>query len=184
MFHAKSSVDTQLNLRRPRLRHLKSSHLGSLVATALFAASAMVVLTSPGRAQAERTGAELWSIGGCANCHGNLAAGDGDPAYPTGPNLRESGLDRDLFTETVACGRPSTPMPYNLVNAYVEVECYGMGLGAPPEGTARGADFTGEQVDLLIDFLFENVVGQRRITRENCAMFFGGNANSPACRQF
>jgi hypothetical protein len=124
-----------------------------------------------------------WQEGGCFNCHGNLAAGDGDPAYPAGPSLRSSRLDRDLLVTTISCGRPGTGMPMNLVGAYMETPCYGLPLGEPP-GVSRGANFTAEEIEALVDFLLENVVGVRTITRENCAVFFGGNLNAPACLQY
>src|SRR5258708_3332723 len=53
----------------------------------------LVALMAP--SQAQNAGATLWARSGCADCHGNLAAGDGDPAYPHGPNLRRTLLTRD-----------------------------------------------------------------------------------------
>jgi hypothetical protein len=47
-----------------------------------------------------------------------------------------------------------------------------------------GANFTAEQIEVLVDFLMEEVVGVTRITRENCAVFFRGNANNPVCLQY
>jgi hypothetical protein len=125
----------------------------------------------------------VWEKGGCFNCHGNLADGDGDPAYPVGPSLRATALTRDQLLETISCGRPGTPMPYNLAGAYTETACYGFPLGEPSD-VARGAGLTAEQLTKLVDFLMENVVGVRRITRENCAAFFGGNLDAPLCRQY
>jgi mono/diheme cytochrome c family protein len=145
------------------------------------AAGAVVAFAIPGQSQ-ERTGGELWSIGGCFNCHGNLAAGDGDPAYPAGPDLRRTGLTPEQLYETIACGRPSTPMPYNLRTAYTETACYGLPLGPAP--VLRGADYTPEDLQRLVDFLVANVVGVTRITREYCAAFFGGNLNAPACAEY
>jgi len=147
-----------------------------------FGAAFLFILGVPAEAQ-QVPGAGLWSTGGCFNCHGNLAAGDGDAAYPGGPNLRLSVLDRDQLFETIACGRPSTPMPFNLAGAYTETPCYGIPLGAPPD-VPEGARFTKEEVDALTDFLFEHVLGERRITRENCALFFDGNDRAPLCRQY
>jgi hypothetical protein len=74
-------------------------------------------------------------------------------------------------------------MPMNLAGAYTETPCYGLPLGEPP-GVPRGANFTAEQIEALVDFLLEHVVGVRPITRENCAVFFGGNMNAPACLQY
>ena len=163
-----------------KVRRLRWGGLGPFAIVAV-AAGAMLALAIPGQSQ-ERTGADLWSFGGCFNCHGNLAAGDGDPAYPAGPDLRRTGLTPEQLYEVIACGRPSTPMPHNLVNAYAETACYGLPLGPPP--TMRGADFTAAEVQILTDFLVANVVGVTRITREYCAAFFGGNLNAPACAEY
>ena len=126
----------------------------------------------------------LWQSGGCFNCHGNLAAGDGDPSYPTGPNLRQTKLKRDQLVETISCGRPGTPMPFNLAGAYTETACYGKPLGPAPADVNRGAGFTADQIQTLVDFLMKDVVGVTKITRENCAAFFDGDANSPLCQQY
>ncbi|MFO1184752.1 MAG: hypothetical protein U1E56_08195 [Bauldia sp.] len=75
-------------------------------------------------------------------------------------------------------------MPFNLAGAYTETACYGLPLGKPPEVITRGAGLSAEQLNLLVDFLTKNVVGKTNITRENCALFFDGNANAPLCRQF
>lgn len=152
------------------------------VAMAIAAGGLLAAIAMPGGAQ-ELDGAALWSLGGCFNCHGALAAGDGDPAYPVGPSLRSSRLSRDQFLETLACGRPSTGMPFNLAGAYTQTPCYGLPLGAPPAVLA-GADFTPAQIEALVDFLMNSVVGVRTITRENCAVFFDGNVNAPTCRQY
>lgn len=175
------------------------------LAIAAFAAISAVAFTVPGRAQptpaptappaatapaaaatpaaVTQTGGELWAVGSCANCHGNLAAGDGDPAYPAGPNLRSARITPEDLLETIACGRPGSEMPYNLATAYTEYACYGIPVPTDPAtlGANRGAGFSEEQIHVLVDFLVQNVIGQRRITRENCALFFGGNPNSPAC---
>jgi hypothetical protein len=156
-----------------------------LAAGFALAIGAFVAFSAPASAQ-QQTGGELWGIGSCANCHGNLAAGDGDPAYPTGPSLRSTRLTPEELVETISCGRPGSEMPYNLAGAYTEHACYGIPVPTDPMsiGANRGADFTAEQIQILADFLVENVVGKTRITRENCALFFGGNADAPACRAF
>ena len=151
------------------------------LASAVGAAGVVLALSLPG--QAEDDGGFLWGQGGCSSCHGNLAAGDGDAAMPAGPNLRRSSLDRDQLIETIACGRPGSEMPYNLAGAYTETSCYGLPLGDPP-GVPAGARFTSDEVEALVDFLMEHVVGVRSITRENCALFFRGNMNYPACLRY
>jgi hypothetical protein len=138
---------------------------------------------APGQPAQQETGAMIWQKGGCSNCHGNLAAGDGDSAYPSGPNLRLTKLKKDQLVETISCGRLGTPMPFNLVGAYTQTPCYGIPLG-PPADVSRGAGFTAVQIGKLVDFLTASVVGVTKITRENCAAFFDGDANSPLCQQF
>lgn len=143
-----------------------------------------IMLASPARAQ-DDAGVRLWFEGGCAGCHGALAAGgDGLP----GPNLRLANLDRDQLLETIACGRPGTEMPYNFVGAYtmagayVIEACYGLPIGGDAP-VARGADYLVDELNTLVDFLTEYVVGVA-ISRENCAVFFGGDKDSPACAGF
>lgn len=168
------------------MRNVHSSRVKGLgwYASALMC---LAILGLPAKAQdaatEEFTGSQLWPRGGCSNCHGNLADGAGDGAYPPGPNLRRSAPDRDQLIEVIGCGRPGTEMPYNLAGAYTEVSCYDIPLGEPP-GVNRGARFTGEQIDTLVDFLLEHVVGQATITRENCGAFFGGNIDGPLCRKY
>jgi mono/diheme cytochrome c family protein len=163
-----------------KVRRLNWGGLGQLGIVAAVAGAALA-FAIPGQSQ-ERTGADLWSFGGCFNCHGNLAAGDGDPAYPAGPDLRRTRLTPEQLYETIACGRAATAMPYNLATAYAETACYGQPLGPPP--VMRGADYTEEELQRLVDFLVANVVGVTRITREYCAAFFGGNLNAPACAEY
>ena len=100
---------------------------------------------------------------------------------PRAPNLRRSVLDRDLMLETIACGRPGTEMPFNLEGAYTEIECYGIPVGEVPPETFGAGGLTAEELETLVDFLFEYVVGVTRVTRQNCAAFFEGNANARAC---
>ncbi len=134
--------------------------------------------------QAQEAGGAIWSREGCANCHGNLAAGDGDPAYPAGPNLRRTRLDRDQLIETIACGRPGTKMPANLKGAYSESACYGLPLGAQPAEVAGKGTMSAAQIATLADFLVKNVLGQTRITKQGCAAFNDGNVNAPECLQY
>ena len=143
---------------------------------------ATAVLASPSFAQA--TGANIWAKGGCADCHGNLAAGDGDPAYPQGPNLRRTALQRAELREVIACGRPGTDMPYHVVDAYTAgTPCFGITAGVPPATRKAGA-LAAPDLDTLVDFLLTSVKGQTRITRANCALFNGGDLDAPACAEF
>ena len=170
---------------RPRSNSVSAGGRSSrfaMVARLALAAGAVLALALPSRA--EEAGAKVWARGGCAACHGNLAAGDGDPAYPPGPNLRRTRLERDLLIETISCGRPSTPMPTNLRGAYTQVSCYGLPVGEVPAEVNGKGSLTAEEVETLTDFLLKYVVGKTRITRENCAVFNDGNANAPECLQY
>lgn len=146
-----------------------------------LAACAVLAFSLPSQAQ---DGGALWGRAGCADCHGPLAAGAGDPAYPDGPSLRRTRLDRDELIETISCGRPGTDMPYNLKGAYTEVACYGLPPGDMP-GEVTGQGFlAAEELETLVDFLLEYAVGKRKITRENCAAFYGGNLEARGCLQY
>jgi mono/diheme cytochrome c family protein len=127
-------------------------------------------------------GLAVWRVGGCSQCHGGFAEGGGGNENPAGPNLRQTALDRAGVRETIACGR--FEMPYHLMGAYTEVACYGFPVGEPPpEGFTAGRQLTAEQVDSLVDFLFEYVVAVP-LTRQVCSVYFGGNPDAPACASF
>lgn len=155
---------------------------GFLVCAGLVVA-AVVAMPAPAGAQGI-AGAEVWGGAGCGTCHGTLATGGEDPAEPVGPNLRISRLDRAGFVETIACGRPGTPMPFNLQGAYTEVSCYGLPPGDVPAEVRGAGGISAEELEDLVSFLMEHVVGQRRVTRDNCALFFGGNPDARACQAF
>ena len=146
-----------------------------------LAAGAFLALSLPSQAQ---DGGALWGRAGCPDCHGPLAAGGGDPAYPEGPNLRRSRLVRDELIETIGCGRPGTEMPFNLIGAYTEVACYELPLGEVLEDVKGKGFLSAEELQTLVDFLLENALGTTRINRENCAAFYGGNLEARGCLQY
>jgi mono/diheme cytochrome c family protein len=148
-----------------------------------LALGALFFLTGPAFAQ-EVDPVTAWGKGGCSNCHGGIGQGGGGGEDPVGPSLRETALTRDEIAETIACGRPVSGMPFNLVGAYTETACYGFPLGPPPRGTDQGASLSQEEVDAIADFLIANVVGVTNITRAACAVFFRGNVDSPACLRY
>lgn len=151
-----------------------------------LAGAALTLAVSSTSAQEPDTtarGAELWNAAGCFSCHGALALGGGDNSNPFGPNLRISRKTPEQMTEIIACGTP-TGMPMHIVGAFTEYQCYGAALGdAPPDIRGSGV-FTPEELEILVTFLFDNVVRKTRITRESCAVFFGGNLNAPLCMQY
>ncbi len=126
-------------------------------------------------------GLKVWQTHNCAACHSGFATGGTDTEHPVGPNLRRTKLDREAMRETIACGRAS--MPSHLEGAYEKVECYGMPLGAVPDGQDVGVQMTSEELDNLVDFLFTYVVNVK-LTRDVCAVWYDGNKDAPACKQF
>lgn len=127
-------------------------------------------------ADAERIveGAASWREAGCATCHGPFAQGGESLYAPKGANLRRTGLSRAALVETVRCGRPGRDMPSLLAGAYVEVACYGLPLGRPPEDLRPwGRTLTTTQIEAIADFLFARVVGNGRISRADCELFLG-----------
>lgn len=123
-------------------------------------------------------GMQVYKDAGCRACHGWAADGEAEDPNPRGPSLRESTLDEDGLRMTVACGRPSTPMPYYYRSAYRpigEPQCYGstlvqLGPAAPAQGRVRLDD---EQLDTLTYYLANYVSGLGEITYEQCEYFFG-----------
>jgi cytochrome c553 len=80
---------------------------------------------------------------GCHKWHGNGGGGYGGDAL----SLRKTELTRDQIIETVACGRPSTGMPFFVRGAYESSKCFGMtradvGPGMPPEGAGHSSALT------------------------------------------
>ena len=123
--------------------------LGGAVASLAVAFSLPAFTQDQGRI---RQGMDVYSKAGCATCHGNEAQGGGGGEQPAGPNLRESRLTPDQFAETVACGRPGTPMPYNLQGAYTVAACYGLPIGqAPP--VVPGARLTADEIGVLVEYI-------------------------------
>jgi len=161
---------------RPAMRWMQSVLAGT--ALALMAAS-----TGAQEPDATAEGAALWNTAGCFSCHGALALGGGDNSNPFGPNLRVSRKTPEQMAEIIACGTPRG-MPMHVVGAFTEYQCYGAALGEAPPDIGGSGVFTPDEIDILVAFLFENVVRKTRITRENCAIFFGGNTNAPLCMQF
>lgn len=155
---------------------------GRAVAFGVLAGAAVVMLSGPSMAQAE--GARAWGKGTCSDCHSGIAQGGGVGENPDGPSIRETELDRETLRETIACGRIGSDMPFNLAGAYRVTPCWGLPLGDPPAGTISGAQLSEEDLDVLVDFLFEYVIGVTTINRAACAVFYGGNVDSPACARY
>src|ERR1700704_2774929 len=79
-------------------------------------------------------GENAWDKAGCFQCHGTSGEGGAGGAYPAGPSLRDTRLDRTGLAETIGCGRPGTKMPAWLDGAYTQSRCYGLPKGPAPGG--------------------------------------------------
>ena len=143
----------------------------------------------PGGAQAPATAdvAEGMNLylhkGDCQACHGWAADGRKmDSQMPDGSNLRETRLDRARLVTTNKCGRPGTGMPAFDKFAYTDGRCYGMkqaDLKSPmPDPPAT---FQPREVDLVVDFLLQKVVGKGAMDRAKCIEYWGSDVD--ACRE-
>ena len=127
----------------------------------MLALAASVGLAVPVLAQDNSglaVGKGVWSRGGCFNCHGERAQGGDGGDFPVGPSLRNITFDKATMVEVVSCGRPGTPMPAWLKDAYSKVQCYGMPLGAAPAGVSVPAIFTADEIKALVDYIFATFV--------------------------
>jgi len=122
--------------------------------------------------------------GDCQACHGWAADGRKmDSQMPDGSNLRETRLDRARLVTTIKCGRPGTGMPAFDKFAYTDGRCYGMkqaDLKSPmPDPPAT---FQPREVDLVVDFLMQKVVGKGAMDRAKCIDYWGSDVD--ACQEF
>jgi hypothetical protein len=122
--------------------------------------------------------------GDCQACHGWAADGRKmDSQMPDGSNLRETRLDRARLTTTIKCGRPGTGMPAFDKLAYTDGRCYGMkqtDLKSPmPDPPAT---FQQREIELLVDFLLQKVVGKGPMDRAKCIEYWGSQVD--ACAEF
>ena len=120
--------------------------------------------------------------GDCQACHGWAADGRKmDSQMPDGSNLRETRLDRARLVTTIKCGRPGTGMPAFDKFAYTDGRCYGMkqaDLKSPmPDPPAT---FQPREVDLVVDFLMQKVVGKGPMDRAKCIEYWGSEVD--ACK--
>jgi mono/diheme cytochrome c family protein len=122
--------------------------------------------------------------GDCQACHGWAADGRKmDSQMPDAPNLRETRLTRERLVQTIKCGRPGTGMPAYDKFAYSDGRCYGMkqaDLKSPmPDPPAT---FQPREIDMVVDFLMQKVVGKGPMDRAKCIAYWGSDVE--ACREF
>jgi len=171
----------------------------TLVATitfvaALTAAGAFVVLevraqdAQPPSASDIADGLRLYEQkGNCQACHG--WAGDGrkaDSQMPDGANLRDTKLNRAGLVLTIKCGRLNSQMPAFDKFAYSDGRCYGKkqaDLKAyPTRMPDPPATLQQREIDLIVDFLLEKIVGKGPMDHAKCVEFWGSEAD--ACKEF
>ena len=122
--------------------------------------------------------------GDCQSCHGWAADGRKmDSQMPDAPNLRETRLTRERLVQTIKCGRPGTGMPAYDKFAYSDGRCYGMkqaDLKSPmPDPPAT---LQQREIDLVVGFLLQKVVGKGPMDRAKCVEYWGTDVD--ACREF
>ncbi|MGI9500164.1 MAG: c-type cytochrome [Geminicoccaceae bacterium] len=156
-----------------------------IVRPAFFGVVAACALTVSASADAEpdlAMGRDVYRDANCIGCHkwhGGGGGGYGGAAL----SLRETGLDRDLLVEVIACGRPATRMPFHARGAYRSVDCYGgstkadFGDDFPPKAAKLLRD---EQIEAVADYLITRLQGQGEATVEQCIAFWGEGARQCA----
>ncbi|HEY2904871.1 MAG TPA: cytochrome c [Vicinamibacterales bacterium] len=121
--------------------------------------------------------------GDCQSCHGWAADGRKmDSQMPDGSNLRETRLTRERLTQIIKCGRPGTGMPAFDKFAYTDGRC---GLKQTDLKTPMPdppATFQPREIDLLVGFLMEKVVGKGPMDRAKCIAYWGSEVD--VCKEF
>ena len=174
-------------------RFLSPGLLGGLVVS-MFIGAGLPRSSASAQAQAQTPAPDPSDIadgmrlyqqkGDCQACHG--WAGDGrkmDSQMPDSPNLRETRLDRARLITTIKCGRPGTGMPAFDKFAYTDGRCYGMkqaDLKSPMSDPP--ATLQPREVELLVGFLLQKVVGKGPMDRAKCIEYWGSEVE--ACREF
>lgn len=121
--------------------------------------------------------------GDCQSCHG--WAGDGrkmDSQMPDGSNLRETRLNRERLTQTIKCGRPGTGMPAFDKFAYTDGRCGLKAADLKTPMTDPPATFQAREIDLVVAFLMEKVVGKGPMDHAKCVAYWGSEVD--ACKDF
>ncbi len=97
--------------------------------------------------------ADAWMSGGCAACHGANGEGGEPGKMPPGPRLQRTRLTVEHLVEVITCGRPGTGMPSHLENAYTEVQCYDMPLGARPDRLTRSVNLEPDVIERIAQYI-------------------------------
>lgn len=171
-----SLITSSPSTPRPKTRVMATLPVLLMLAGLSTVAMAQDALVDAGR--------EVWKEGaGCFNCHGQFGEGGEGGHFPAGPSLRRSQLDMELIREIASCGLPGTQMPYNLEGAYAEHICYGIENGEPIEGVVPGARLSLEEMDALMAYIEADILGKRRVTKEECVAYYG-DESEPVCASY
>jgi Cytochrome C oxidase, cbb3-type, subunit III len=143
-------------------------------AVLVIAALACSTITLAQNTDRVKAGLVFWKTAGCADCHGPFADGDReDDDFPIGANLRTTKLDPAALKMTIRCGRAGTGMPSFDEEAYTTRECYGRPQANRPgnlQPTPR--TLTLDEIDAVIAYLQERIIGRGKITREECLSYY------------
>jgi mono/diheme cytochrome c family protein len=121
--------------------------------------------------------------GDCQACHGWAADGRKmDSQMPDGSNLRETRLDRARLIQTIKCGRPGTGMPAFDKLAYSDGRCGIKQADLTSPMPDPPATFQPREIELVVDFLLQKVVGKGPMDRAKCIEYWGSDVE--ACREF
>jgi hypothetical protein len=119
----------------------------------------------------------------CNFCHGWAGDGNGHPRSPgDAPSLRTIDFDDETLGEIIMCGRIGTEMPFHDRMAYRDDRCYGL-LKAdldPNEIPAKGTTITAKDLENLIAYMRESIIGQGKVTRAQCEAYW--RPDHPSCR--
>jgi mono/diheme cytochrome c family protein len=119
--------------------------------------------------------------GDCQACHGWAADGRKmDSQRPDGSNLRETRLNRERLVQTIKCGRPGTGMPAFDKFAYTDGRCGLKAADLKTPMTDPPATFQPREIDLVVAFLMEKVVGKGPMDRAKCVAYWGSEVD--ACK--
>jgi hypothetical protein len=153
---------------------------------------AVTIYTAPadGRAYAQASEADVaegmrlyLQKGDCQACHGWAADGRKmDSQMPDGSNLRETRLDRARLITTIKCGRPGTGMPAFDKLAYTDGRCYGMKQADLKSPMPDPATFQPREIELVVGFLLQKVVGKGPMNRAKCIEYWGSDVET--CKEF
>jgi len=121
--------------------------------------------------------------GDCQACHGWAADGRKmDSQMPDGSNLRETRLTRERLIQTIKCGRPGTGMPAFDKYAYSDGRCGLKQADLKSQMPDQPATFQPREIDLVVTFLMEKVVGKGPMDRAKCVEYWGSDVD--ACKEF